>query len=104
ARKLGVRLRNPPQANQPPPGHRYFEPSRPDQTDWSFDSIRQSATDEHRIIEQLKSIYTARWLTTGHSKGGMTAVYHRRFFPDDVDATVAYVAPISFSRADDRYH
>jgi hypothetical protein len=33
----------------------------------------------------------------------MTAVYHRRFFPDDVDGTVAYVAPISFGAPDDRY-
>ena len=23
----------------------------------------------------------------------MTSVYHRRFYPDDVDGTVAYVAP-----------
>ena len=34
-----------------------------------------------------------KWLTTGASKGGMTATYHRRFFPKDVDGTVAYVAP-----------
>ena len=33
----------------------------------------------------------------------MTSVYHRRFYPDDVDATVAYVAPISFGAPDDRY-
>jgi len=33
----------------------------------------------------------------------MTSIYHRRFYPDDVDATVAYVAPISFGHADPRY-
>ena len=33
------------------------------------------------------------WISTGGSKGGMTSVYHRRFYPGDVDGTVAYVAP-----------
>lgn len=33
----------------------------------------------------------------------MTALYHRRFYPDDVDATVAYVAPLSYGQEDPRY-
>lgn len=33
----------------------------------------------------------------------MTSVFHRRFFPSDVDATVAYVAPISYADPDPRY-
>jgi hypothetical protein len=33
----------------------------------------------------------------------MTSVYHRRFYPNDVDATVAYVAPHSLAAGDDRY-
>jgi hypothetical protein len=33
----------------------------------------------------------------------MTAVFHRYFFPDDVHATVAYVAPVTSSRSDPRY-
>jgi hypothetical protein len=33
----------------------------------------------------------------------MTAIYHRRYFPDDVDGTVPYVAPISFGAPDARY-
>jgi hypothetical protein len=33
----------------------------------------------------------------------MTSIYHRRFYPDDVDATVPYVAPISFGAPDARY-
>ena len=32
----------------------------------------------------------------------MTATYHRRFFPDDVDGTVAYVAPNDVNNKDDR--
>src|SRR5690606_22011178 len=41
-------------------------------------------------------IYRGKWLTTGASKGGMTSLFHRRFFPDDVDGTVAYVAPFDY--------
>jgi hypothetical protein len=33
----------------------------------------------------------------------MTSIYHRRFYPNDVDATVAYVAPQSYSTNDPRY-
>jgi hypothetical protein len=34
----------------------------------------------------------------------MTAIYHRRFYPDDVEGTVPYVAPISFGAPDTRYN
>ncbi|TDD48929.1 S28 family serine protease [Saccharopolyspora elongata] len=73
--------------------HRFFTPSRPDPADWSDLDIWQAATDQHRVIAALKSVYQREWLTTGASKGGMTAVYHRRFYPGDVAGTVAYVAP-----------
>ena len=33
----------------------------------------------------------------------MTAIYHRRFYPDDVDASFPYVAPQSLSDQDPRY-
>ena len=78
--------------------HRFFSPSRPDPADWTKLNIEQAATDQHRIIDTLKKrIYAHnKWLTTGASKGGMTSLFHRRFFPDDVDATVAFVAPIDY--------
>jgi hypothetical protein len=41
---------------------------------------------------------------TGVSKGGMTAIFHHRFFPEDLDAIVPYVAPISFGVSDARYY
>lgn len=83
---------------------RFFEPSRPDPADWSKLTIEQAAADHHRIVAALRPIYCGKWVSTGASKGGMTSIYHRRFYPDDVDATVAYVAPISFGAPDDRYH
>jgi len=82
---------------------RFFEPSRPDPADWSKLTIEQAAADHHRIVAALRPIYCGKWVSTGASKGGMTSIYHRRFYPDDVDATVAYVAPISFGAPDDRY-
>jgi hypothetical protein len=86
------------EANQLSMEHRYFLPSRPDPADWSKLNIEQAATDQHRITQALKArIYKPnKWLTTGASKGGMTSLFHRRFFPNDVDATVAYVAPIDY--------
>jgi hypothetical protein len=73
--------------------HRFFTPSRPSPADWSDLTIWQEASDEHRIVRALKSVYSGKWIQTGASKGGMTSVYHRRFYPNDIDGVVAYVAP-----------
>jgi hypothetical protein len=90
-------------ANQVSIEYRFFEPSRPEPADWVHDlDIWQAATDEHRIIEALKGIYAQNWITTGGSKGGMTATYHRRFYPNDVDGTVAYVAPNDVDNDEDK--
>lgn len=74
--------------------HRFFAPSLPEQPDWETQlTIRQAADDHHRVITAFKRLYEGRWLSTGDSKGGMAATYHRRFYPGDVSATIAYVAP-----------
>jgi PS-10 peptidase S37 len=90
-------------ANQISIEHRYFAESRPDPADWSKLTIEQMADDEHAIVTALRTIYTGKAISTGGSKGGMTAIFYRRFFPDDVDGTVPYVAPISFAAPDSRY-
>lgn len=72
---------------------RFFTPSRPNPADWRKLDIWQAATDHHKIVQALEPIYSAKWISTGASKGGMTSVYHRRFYPRDVDGVVAYVAP-----------
>ena len=82
--------------------HRFFLPSRPEPADWSHLTIQQSAADFHRIVKAFKPIYTGRWVSTGGSKGGETVVFFRRFYPADVDATVAYVAPLA-RRDDERF-
>ncbi|GHG94269.1 S28 family serine protease [Streptomyces lanatus] len=73
--------------------YRYFTPSRPEPADWTKLDIWQAATDQHRIFKALKPIYDRKWLSTGVSKGGMTATYYERFHPRDMDGVVAYVAP-----------
>ncbi len=83
--------------------HRYFPPSQPSPPDWQYLTIEQAAADHHRIVAALRPLYTGKWVSTGASKGGMTASYHHRFYPGDVDGTVAYVAPLSFAVADPRY-
>jgi hypothetical protein len=81
--------------------YRFFTPSRPQPADWKKDTIWQAATDEHRLIKALKTIYRGNWISTGASKGGMTATYHKRFYPSDVDGTVAYVAPNDVNNRED---
>ncbi|MFF1416937.1 S28 family serine protease [Streptomyces sp. NPDC058280] len=79
--------------NQVSMEYRFFNPSRPDPADWSKLDIWQAASDQHRIFTALKKIYAKKWLSTGGSKGGMTATYFERFYPRDMDGVVAYVAP-----------
>ncbi|MBL9102417.1 MAG: hypothetical protein JNL82_15765 [Myxococcales bacterium] len=90
-------------ANQLAVEHRFFEPSRPDAADWADLTIVQAASDHHRVAEALRPLYDGAWVATGASKGGMAAMYFRRFFPDDVDVTIPYVAPQSYGDADPRY-
>ncbi len=90
-------------ANQISIEHRFFGTSRPDPADWSKLTIAQMAADEHAIIAALQTIYRGPFVTTGGSKGGMTAAFHRRFYPSDVVGTVPYVAPLSFGAPDERY-
>lgn len=76
--------------------HRFFLPSRPDPPDWRHLTIEQAAADQHRVVLAFREIYRGRWLSTGGSKGGLTAIFHRRFYPNDVDGTVAYSAPLAY--------
>lgn len=85
--------------------HRFFASSIPAApADWNKLDIRQAAGDAHRLAAAFHWMFPARWVNTGVSKGGMTSVYHRRHYPCDVDATVAYVAPISLAPADPAYN
>lgn len=87
--------------NQVSMEYRFFTPSRPDPADWTKLDIWQAASDQHRIFSALNEIYDRKWISTGGSKGGMTATYYRRFYPQDMDGTVAYVAPHNIDNEED---
>ncbi|MDA3890140.1 MAG: S28 family serine protease [Salinivirgaceae bacterium] len=84
--------------------HRFFKNSRPDSIPWDKLTIWQAASDQHKIIKSLKKIYKGNWLSTGFSKGGQATMYHRSFYPDDVKASVPYVAPLNLAREDERIY
>ncbi len=91
------------QANQVLMAHRYFPDAVPSATDWSFLSIAQAAADQHEVRSRLAEVLPGKWLSSGASKGGMTALYYRYHYPADVAATVAYVAPIMERTEDPRF-
>jgi len=83
--------------------HRYFLESTPSPLDWKYLTAENSAYDLHNITELFKTLYKGKWIATGISKGGQTALIYRAFFPEDVDITVPYVAPLCKSREDGRH-
>jgi hypothetical protein len=89
--------------NQIAASHRFYDGAIPDNLDWQYLTIEQTANDFHKIVEVFKQVYTNTWISTGRSKSGMSAVFHKRFFPDDVEATVVYAAPLPLGNPDQRY-
>jgi hypothetical protein len=98
SQELGVILRT----NTLNVTHRFFIDSEPDPMEWQYLNINQSAADHHRIVTLLRQIYTGQWVSSGASKSGETVLFHRRFYPGDVDASVVYVAPLLLSTEDPR--
>ncbi len=90
-------------ANQVEVEHRYFNGSTPENHNWQYLTIEQAAADHNRIIELLSPLLGHKWLATGRSKGGMTATYLKRFYPQAVSGVVAYVAPLSLALWDERF-
>ncbi len=83
--------------------HRYFSKSTPANADWKYLTAEASANDLHRINKALRSIYKGKWISTGISKGGQTTMIYRTFFPNDVEISVPYVAPLNFGEEDGRH-
>jgi hypothetical protein len=90
-------------SNQITVEHRYFGKSWPSQLNWDYLTVVNAAADHHAVVELFRKYYSGKWINTGISKGGQTAAYHRAFYPDDVDVTVAYVAPLNFGVEDGRH-
>lgn len=90
--------------NQVAVEHRFFGRSVPSPVRWDYLTVKQSADDLHAVVSALRKLYTGKWVSTGASKGGQTALFFKCYYPDDVDATVAYVAPINVTQEDPRIY
>lgn len=83
--------------------HRYFGESIPslymtdkkETLNYAYLNLKQISADYHHINVLFKSIYQHKWLSSGRSKGGVTTLFYRYYYPDDVDASVQYVGPIN---------
>ena len=91
------------ETNQVVVEHRYFLESTPNPKDWTYLTTKQSAADLHAICMALKKVYPGKWITTGASKGGQTTALYRTYYPDDVDISVPYVAPLNYGVEDGRH-
>ena len=74
--------------------HRYFGNSKPaNDNRWTYLTVSQAAADHHAIIQALKPLLPREWVSTGTSKDGMTSLFLRYFYPDDITVTTAFCAP-----------
>ena len=93
-------------ANQLAIEHRYFTNSRPKEIDWNTLTVENAAKDQAIIIDAIRNaLYPdSKFVSTGISKGCMTTMAHRSFFPENVDACVCYVGPLNYEREDPRVY
>ncbi|MGA0257438.1 MAG: S28 family serine protease [Saprospiraceae bacterium] len=91
-------------ANQINVEHRYFLESVPEEMDYDYLNFVQVTADLHKINTIFRSIYDGPWVASGISKGGTTTIFYRYFYPDDVDVSVPYVAPVNLSDEDPRIY
>ncbi|WP_456460227.1 S28 family serine protease [Reichenbachiella sp.] len=83
--------------------YRFYGESKPDNIPWEYLTNDQAVEDYHRINQAFRKIYkTGKWLTSGISKGGETAMIYKSKYPEDADVVVPYVAPIILDTADVR--
>lgn len=87
-------------ANQIYVEHRYFGKSKPEKIVWETLNLKNACSDLHKIRLSFKSIYQNKWISTGISKGGLTAVTYKYFFPNDISATIALSTSVKTSNCD----
>lgn len=83
--------------------YRYFGKSCPESMDWNYLTVANSLSDLHNVVTSMKNIYHGKWISTGISKGGQTTMFYRSYYPDDVDISVPYVAPLNKALEDGRH-
>lgn len=83
--------------------YRYFGESMPKPTDWNFLTVENSLGDLHKVNTTFRKLFKGKWISTGISKGGQTTMFYRTYYPNDVDVSVSYVAPLNKSVEDGRH-
>ncbi len=91
-------------ANQLNVEHRYFGESIPEKMDYQYLNFEQVTADLHRIRTLFSEINNGKWISTGISKGGTTTIFYKYFYPDDVDASIPYVAPLNYEYEEQRIY
>ena len=81
----------------------YFLESTPEPKNWDYLTAENSAYDLHHVNQTFRQLYQGKWISTGISKGGQTTCLYRAYFPDDVDFSVPYVAPLNRAVEDGRH-
>lgn len=89
-------------ANQIAVEYRFYGKSRPEPLLWEYLTNDQAIADYHDIVVKLKQLYSGKWISTGISKGGETALIYKSKYPNDVDVAMPYVAPLIDSTEDPR--
>ncbi len=93
--------------------HRYFLESTPfvreDSTitpetlDWDYMTAVNEAADLHNVNLLMRRIFPGKWVATGISKGGQTAMFYTAYYPNDITVSVPYVGPVCKSVEDGRH-
>lgn len=83
--------------------YRYFSESVPQPTNWEYMTVDNSLADYHHVRQMFGQLFKGKWISTGISKGGQTTMYYRATYPDDVDVSVSYVAPLNRAVEDGRH-
>lgn len=91
-------------ANQLNIEHRYFGESMPKEMAYEYLNFEQVTADLHRIRTLFSEIYQGKWISTGISKGGTTTIFYKYFYPEDVDVSIPYVAPLNYEYEEKRIY
>ena len=83
--------------------YRYFAESVPEPTNWDYMTVDNSLADYHHVRQVFGQLFTGKWISTGISKGGQTTMFYRATYPNDVDVSVSYVAPLNRAVEDGRH-
>ncbi len=83
--------------------YRYFSQSVPVPTNWDYMTVDNSLADYHHVRQVFGQLFKGKWISTGISKGGQTTMFYRATYPDGVDVSVSYVAPLNRAVEDGRH-